>query len=126
MKVDIDGLTEAIMDGLTEYKDILNDDVKKAVKKSARKVKSEIKKNAPVGVTGKYKKSWSTKKVKESSNAFSLSVHSKNRYQLAHLLEYGHAKRGGGRTRGKEHIKPAEDMGVKLLEEEIIRSIKNG
>ncbi len=126
MKVDIDGLSDAIMEGLTEYKDVLNDDMKKAVRKSSRKVKSEIKKNAPVGVTGKYKKSWSTKKVKESSNALSLTVHSKNRYQLAHLLEYGHAKRGGGRTRGKEHIKPAEDMGVKLLEEEIIRSIKNG
>ncbi len=126
MKVKIDELSETIMEGLVEYKDVINEDMKKAVKKSARKVKSEIKKNAPVGATGRYKKSWSIKKIKESSNALSVSVHSKDRYSLAHLLEYGHAKRGGGRTRAKAHIKPAEDMGVKMLEEQIIRSIKNG
>jgi hypothetical protein len=63
-----------------------------------------------------YAKSWTTKKMAENSHTLQMTVHSKNRYQLAHLLENGHAKRGGGRVEGKPHIAPAEKNGELLLE----------
>ena len=66
--------------------------------------------------TSSFKKSWATKKTGENSHSLEMTVHSKNRYQLAHLLEKGHAKRGGGRVSGKPHIAPAEENGVQLLE----------
>ena len=90
----IDNLAEEIMQGLQEYADLADTAMKKAVRKTATQVKSEIPANAPKD-TGKYAKSWATKKTGENSHSLEMTVHSKNRYQLAHLLEKGHAKRGG-------------------------------
>lgn len=123
--VNIDNLASAVMEGLTEYADLATDDMKKAVKKAAKTVKDEITANAPQH-TGAYKKSWTTKTTGESAHKMEITVYSKDRYQLAHLLENGHAKRGGGRVPAKSHIAPAEDKGIKELEREIERSLKNG
>ena len=91
------------MEGLKEYADLASDDVKKAVRKAGNTVRKEISENAPKD-TGAYAKSWSVKKTKETSNSLEVTVYSKNRYQLAHLLEHGHAKRGGGRVAARPHI----------------------
>ena len=111
----IDAMADEIMKGLTEYADLADTSMKKAVRKTAKSVKDEISSNAPKR-TGAYSKSWTSKKTKENSHSLEMTVHSKNRYQLAHLLEKGHAKRGGGRVSGKPHIAPAEENGVQLLE----------
>lgn len=124
-KVPIDKLTSTIMEGLKEYASLSSDVVKKAVKESGKTIKKDIKANAPIK-SGAYAKSWSVKNVKETSNSLTLVVHSKNRYQLAHLLENGHALRNGGRTKAIPHIKNAETKGIKQLEEEIQRGLKSG
>ncbi|WP_455758404.1 HK97 gp10 family phage protein [Ruminococcus champanellensis] len=110
----IDDMTAEIMKGLTEYADLADAEMKKAVRKTATTVKNEISANAPVK-SGRYKKSWVTKKTKENSHSLEMTVHSKNRYQIAHLLEHGHAKRGGGRVAAIPHIAPAEAHGEEML-----------
>lgn len=113
--IDIDNLADEVMKGLSEYSELADSAMKKAVRKTATSVKKEISANAPSD-TGAYAKSWTTKKMAENSHTLQMMVHSKNRYQLAHLLENGHAKRGGGRVEGKPHIAPAEKNGEELLE----------
>ena len=122
MATKIDNLANEIMEGLKEYADLASDDVKKAVRKAGNTVRKEISENAPTD-TGAYAKSWSVKKTKETSNSLELTVHSKNRYQLAHLLEHGHAKRGGGRVAARPHIAQAEQGAVETLESEISRAL---
>ena len=122
-RVRIDQMAHVIMEGLQEYADLATEDLKKAVKKAGDEAKKDIQANAPVK-TGAYKKSWTVKTTKETSNAMEVVVHSRNRYQLAHLLEFGHAKRGGGRTRAFPHIAPAEQRAAELLEKEVERALK--
>lgn len=124
-RTDIDGMAAAIMEGLEEYADLATDSMKAAVKKAGNTVKADISASAPER-TGRYAKSWRTKATKETANALEVTVYSPTRYMLAHLLEHGHAKRGGGRVAAIPHIAPAEQHGIEELEREIERSLSHG
>lgn len=122
MNTNVNDMADAIMKGLMEYADVSAETVKNAVKKSGNTVKKEVSANAPKK-SGKYKKSFTVTKQKETAESLTVVVHSKNRYQLTHLLEKGHAKRGGGRVEGIPHIGPAEEKGIRQLTEEIERGL---
>lgn len=121
-RVTADGMADAIMEGLLEYADLATDVMKGCVKKAGNTVKKETQENAPVK-SGKYRKSWAVKRQKETSHTLEVVVHSKDRYQLTHLLEKGHAKRGGGRVKAFPHIGPAEEKGIRELEDGIRRGL---
>ena len=125
MSIPVDRLVDTVMQGLNEYAKLATEDLKKSVRKAATTTKKEIMANAPKK-TGAYQKSWTTKRTKETFNALEMTVYSKDRYQLAHLLEYGHAKRGGGRVAGKPHIAPAETKAINEMEREIERNLRKG
>lgn len=120
--IKIDNLAQEIMNGLKEYADLATDDLKQSVRKAGTTVRKEIAASAPKD-TGAYAKSWTVKKTKETSNSLEVTVHSKNRYQLAHLLEHGHAKRGGGRVSARSHIAQAEESAIETFEREIEKAL---
>lgn len=121
--VTIEQLASVIMSGLREYASLTTSDVKKAVRRAANTAKKDINKSAPVR-TGRYKESWRIRTVQETSGGLSMEVYSPSRYMLAHLLEYGHANRYGGRTRAIPHIAPAEAHAKEQLHEDIMRALK--
>ena len=112
--VSVDQMAAAIEEELEKYKDLASDELKKAVKKAGKTAKSDINESAPVR-TGKYAKSWKSKVTAEDSQRIQVTVYSPSRYMIAHLLENGHAKRGGGRVRAIPHIKPAEEHAEEVL-----------
>ncbi len=124
-RISIDALADTVMECLNDYAEVSAEGMKKAVRKAGNTVKKEISANAPKD-TGAYAESWAVKNTKENSHSLEVTVYSKNRYQLAHLLEHGHAKRNGGRVAGKDHIAPAEETGIRQLEAEIERCLRNG
>ncbi|MBO5638758.1 MAG: HK97 gp10 family phage protein [Oscillospiraceae bacterium] len=115
--VPIGQMAEKISDMLQEYADLAADEMKSAVKKAGETTKKDIRNTAPG--SGKYAKSWRSKTTKESASSLQVTVYSPSRYRIAHLLEHGHAKRGGGRVEGRPHIAPAEQH----AEEELVRDI---
>ena len=122
--VQIQNLASAINDVLEEYSALAAEDLKTAVTNAGKTVKKEIEKTAPKR-TGKYKKSWRVKKSTATSQSGSLVVHAPTRHTLTHLLENGHAKRGGGRVRAIPHIAPAEAVGEEQLMKELERRLQS-
>ena len=121
-RVSVDGLADAVMKGLEEYAKLSTDGMKEAVKKAGKDCKQEISANAPKR-TGRYAKSWATKVTGEAANMLQVTVYSKEAWQ-PHLLEHGHAKRGGGRVPAQVHIAPAEEKAEKELEQEIRKALE--
>ena len=116
--IDIERLAEELAAGLLEYSDEVTQVVKKAVEDVSKSTASELKTTAPKR-TGAYAKDWTSRKSYEDRRSKRKTVHNKDHYQLTHLLEFGHAKRNGGRVPAKAHIKEAEEKAQQELEAEI-------
>lgn len=121
--VSIENFPQAVKKELEEYVTMTSAEVKKLVEEVGEDTRKEIMANAPAD-TGRYKKSWTVTRTKETSASLTVEVHSDKRYRLTHLLEKGHAKRGGGRTKAIPHIAPAEEMAEKELLAAVERSLK--
>lgn len=124
-KVQVDQLANEILKTLTDFHDMTNKELKSIAEETSEEVKNEISNTSPVGATKKYSRSWRIKKLRENANSILFVVHSR-RYQLTHLLEFGHAKRNGGRTRAIPHIAPAEQKGIESFEKKLKARIENG
>ncbi|MBQ3702222.1 MAG: HK97 gp10 family phage protein [Oscillospiraceae bacterium] len=116
--IPVDQLAAEVMSGLEEYAELAADVLKKEIQEAGKTAKTQIEQTAPRR-TGRYAKSWAVKKISETSNSLEVTVHSRNRYMLTHLLENGHAKRGGGRVAAIPHIAPAEEAAAQSLERNI-------
>ena len=120
----VDGLAAEIESILEEYQDKINDGVQDAVeaatKAGAKAVKQEA--QSMFNGTGKYARGWSSRIEKDRLGAHGV-IFNKSVPGLPHLLEHGHANRGGGRPPGRVHIKPVEDMITKEFEQKVVSVI---
>ena len=100
---------------LSRYSAEVAEQIKADVKAVAKECVKQIKDNSPEDA-GEYKKGWKQKVAYESAEDIRIRIYNAKKPQLAHLLEFGHAKRTGGRVAGKSHIYPAEQAAAAALE----------
>jgi Mg2+ and Co2+ transporter CorA len=122
--VTIDQLAVEITQAIADYTDDVVQAIEVEVETTAKAVQADIKADSPRR-TGEYAKGWARKKEKQQG-AISYTIYNKNKPTLTHLLEYGHAKRGGGRVEGKPHIEPAVDRHIPAMERRIEQIIERG
>lgn len=88
---------------LEEYGQKVAENVDEIAAEVAQEAIVELKQTSPKK-RGKYAKGWRKRKLKSGRWV----VYNFKYGNLTHLLEYGHVKRNGGRTRAFPHIKQAE------------------
>ena len=110
-------LERAVKDILQDYSvEVSNQEVTKEATKKLRQTSPKRK--------GRYAKGW-TGKVEKTTTTVDATIYGKTgTYQLAHLLENGHAKRGGGRVNGNTHIKPVEEWAISEVEKRIREKVE--
>lgn len=119
-KVTIDNLADSVMGMLKEYATeevpATLAETQEVVGKNARQALRSSSKSA-FGGTGEYASGWTMTKEGDRLNP-SVVLHNVHP-GLPHLLEHGHAKRGGGRWKGVQHIKPVEEEVIRVFEEKL-------
>lgn len=121
-KTAITGLSAAVSSALNEYSSYVTSETKKVIKKAGREAVQKLKQNSPRD-SGDYAKSWKVS-TNETSHTIHVTVYAETpHYRLTHLLENGHAKRGGGRVAAIKHIEPVNVEVAKKVEEEIKRQL---
>lgn len=103
-----------------EVIEAMSETIDEVAKESVKKLKA----TSPRGKTKKYYKGWTYKIEKGRLSHGSIVYGKTGTYQLAHLLEYGHAKKGGGRTNEYEHIKPVEEWAIDEVVDRTITKVE--
>lgn len=126
MIVGVNGLADAVAKELENYDAEVTVATKQAVAEVAESCRKDIMANSE-RFGSNYANSWKKKQTFSSAKENRFTIYSQ-KYQLTHLLEYGHKKwlwgyYTGGRVEGKPHIRPAEEKAAKDLVNAIKRKL---
>lgn len=127
-----EGIEKALLMYLEDYSDEVIRTTEKIVvdvaKESVKKLKKESPRSNLQGHSGTYAKGWTYTLDKRRLYNGATIYGKKGTYNLAHLLEFGHAIVGGGRKKGQTkeipHVKPVEEWAVKEFEERLVRELE--
>ena len=123
----LENFADAVMEALQEESERVEEASREEIEKTAKEALQTLRNHSNIPErTGSYKKSFALKKTVDNKGELSYTLHNKSpEYRKAHLLEYGHAKRNGGRVRAFPHWKDAQEI-VDELPERLKRRIEGG
>ena len=116
MKIKADSLAGTINEYLAEYGDVVIETLEDAVDNVTKESVNDLKQGGPYKTRNKskYTGAWKSKTEKSRTGA-SATVYNAKSPGLAHLLEFGHATRNGGRTKAYPHITTVDDKTEKRI-----------
>lgn len=124
--VSVDQLAAEIAKFVKAYTDDVAAAIEQEVDRTADDILNEIKTNHPYrDRTGEYTKGFRKTKRDEPGRTRRI-IWNRKHYRRVHLLEFGHAKRGGGRVPAYPHLRPAYDKHAPRLVDRIKEIIRNG
>ena len=112
LQADVSAILEEYGEEVAEHLDEVTKDIGKKGAKALRSSSS-----GSFGGSGKYARGW-TYEVEEGRLGTTVTIYNRTP-GLPHLLENGHAKRGGGRVPGRSHIAPVEAELIDAYEKEV-------
>lgn len=123
--INIGDLADEIANTLSGYTENVAEGVKVAVDETMKELVADTKKDAPER-SGRYKKAIASKVRFEDNYEKRVTWYVKKPfYALSHLLEKGHAKRGGGRVKAYPHIENNREKAEARFTERVKEVIRN-
>lgn len=127
-KIQAVDLSAAVADLLEEYGEEVYDHLGDAIEKTAEQAVRDlqaVKKFSDEGhPTGVYSAGWTQEETIRGRTNVVRVVYNQDYPQYAHLLEFGHANRGGGRTRGYTHINPVNEWVQTAIVQAVEKAVK--
>ena len=126
--IEVDELNAAIMESLETYNEAVVTGLKKTTTQAMKDLVNTTKATAPVGNRKKhYRDSITSRTESETQYGITKLWYVKGSdYRLSHLLNNGHALRGGGRYPGTNFIGKAVDALIPVYLSQIEEVLKNG
>lgn len=109
------GFAEFVAEAVAEHVGATEEQLLEDVREVAKQARAQLRRDSPRGEGARhYADGWSMRTQRKRGHVEAV-VYNKDKPGLAHLLEKGHANRDGGRTPGKEHIRPAYEAAEREL-----------
>lgn len=114
-------MQKAINEMLKDYNDDVREQFEEVLEDVAKEATKKLKADSRSLGWANYAKGWTNAgNMTQSKFAYQeYVIHNKSEYYLTHLLEFGHAKQNGGRTRAFPHIAPINDWAEQEVLEEL-------
>lgn len=117
-KTPLDKLSDSLEAILADYRDGVTESMSEVTKKFGKKGAQAVRGESQGEGWGEYASGW-TYQFEQTRLSATATIYNKTP-GLPHLLEKGHALRGGGRSRAFPHIAPVEEK----LTEDYLRAVK--
>lgn len=123
--IDAGLLGDAIAEAMREYTEDVVAAIPVVLKETAKEAVKDLRQRSPK-LTGDYAAGWDDERTYSRDGHEGRIIRNETDYQITHLLEFGHARVGGGRVEAIPHVGPVADEYHAKLTEDLGKIVMRG